>query len=75
MNHQTSCAYMAFENNRMPSQQKISEWIRLTCEYDVGQPSAAVRVQHVGPHMGRVMQAAVAAPQAGLSCLGVVERG
>lgn len=44
-------------------------------EDDVGQTSAAVGVQHVGPHVHRVLQAAVAASQPRQSSLGVVERG
>lgn len=48
---------------------------RLTSEYNVGQSSAAVGVQHVGPHVHRVLQAAVAAAQPRQGGLGVVEQG
>lgn len=47
--------------------------VSLTCEYDVGQSSAAVGVQHVGPHL--VLQIAMAATQACEGSLGVVEQG
>lgn len=49
--------------------------VRLTGEYDIGQSSAAVGVQHVGPHVQRLLQAAVAATQPWERSLGVVERG
>lgn len=47
--------------------------VSLTCEYDVGQSSAAVGVQHVGPHL--LLQIAMAATQACEGSLGVVEQG
>lgn len=55
--------------------QKQNQPVRLTGEYDIGQSSAAVGVQHVGPHVHRVLQAAVAATQPWERSLGVVERG
>lgn len=54
---------------------KTANPVGLTGEYDVGQSSAAVGVQHVGPHVHRVLQAAMAAPQPRERSLGVVERG
>ena len=55
--------------------QKRTPPLGLTSEDDVGQASAAVRVQHVGPHVHGVLQAAVAAPQSREGSLGVVEQG
>lgn len=48
--------------------------VELTSEYDVGKTSAAVGVQHVGPHVHRLLQAAVAAAQSWEGSPGVVER-
>lgn len=49
--------------------------VRLTSQDDVGQSSAAVGVQHVGPHVRWVLQAAMAANQSWQCSLGVVKWG